>query len=204
MKKIIMLVCFCVFTLVGGISFAVPITPHFNDYPNYIPTQDDLDATASGWFYTHYGITFDHAYMYTDTRDTFDGLGISNGWVAENNIANITGTIFFADTTDFVTIDWISFYYPVVFSVYDGSNHLLESFSIAGSETGTTTLSHAGISKLTFTSTGGYGGISALAYDYDGLTDGRNDDTNTVPEPSSIVLVGVGLAGLVAWRKKRN
>ena len=189
-----------------GTASAVPVTPQFNDYPGYTPTQDDLDAAASAWFNTNYGITFDHLYMYTDSRDTFDGLGIANGWVSENYMANITGTVFFTDTTNFVDIDWTNFNpssYSAVYSVFNSSNVLLDTFTTTGLGNGSITLLGAGISYLTINGYGGFVGISTLSYDYDGVTDGTNNDTSKVPEPSTLLLLGSGLLGFGFFARKR-
>ena len=186
---------------------AAPITPHFNDYPGYSPTQDDLDAAASAWFNTNYGITFDHMYMYTDSRDTFDGLGISNGWVSENYLPNTTGYVFFTDTTNFVGLDWFTILNETVtFSVFNSANTLLDSFTVSTPGSGSNTLNGTGISYLTLNATGGFAAISTLSYDYDGVTDGVNNDTTQVPEPSTLLLLGSGLTGLglASWRKWTN
>jgi len=188
-----------------GQANAVPITPKFNDYPDYTPPQDDLDATASAWFDVNYGITFDHMYMYTDTRDTWDGLGISNGWISENYVENITGTVYFSDTTNFLTLDWFNIEpHEFTLSIFDSSDNLLDTHVTPTSGSHTLTFNAANISRFTITGTGGFIGISSLAYDYDGTTDGINRDTTNVPEPSAFALMGLGLMGLGFARRRRT
>lgn len=205
MKKLLAgLATIFLFIVMVGTASAVTFTPHFDNYPAYVPSQDDLDAAASTWFNTNYGITFDHMYMYTDGRDTFDGLGIANGWVSENYLSNITGTIFFTDTTNFVTIDWWQVYtYPMTISIFNASNVLLGSFNPGGEGQGTTTLVGTGIARLELSGDGGFSAISGLSYNYDGTTDGTNNDTSRVPEPSTLLLLGSGLLGFGFFARKR-
>ncbi len=182
---------------------AVPYTPAFDDYPGYVPTQDDVDAAANVFFASTYGITIDHMYMYTDGRDTFDGLGVANGFVSEIS-SWVTGTVNFIDTTNYVDVDWlwVNNVAPT-FSVYNSSNVLLDTTTLISGSNGSFSLTGDDISYLTMTGTGGFIAISTLSYDYDGTTDGKNDDLNNpVPEPSTILLLGLGFIGLGAFRKK--
>lgn len=200
-KLSILAVLFSVFGIAINAG-AVPQTVNFSDYPDYIPSVYDMDSAASSWFYTNYGITFDHVYMYTDTRDTFDGLGLSVGWASEM-YTNVTGFIYFADTTDYVGIDCWSQAYGGTYSVYNSANELLDSLVI-GVESGIYTLTGTNISYMTFTGTGGYLNISTLSYDYDGTTDGVNRDTSPVPEPTTMLLFAAGIIGLTGIKRQKK
>lgn len=188
-----------------GSAQGAPINTDFSDFPG-APTSTgsvDLDTvSANAWFNTNYGITFSGVYLYYDDRDAFDQIGIAND-VGGSGV----GTIFFSDTTNFVTVDWTTIVSNDIYlSVYDSSNNLLDSFfrSGAGTLSGTETLTGNGISKLVFHDDGGFVGLSTLMYDYDGTTDGTNTDTQQVPEPGTMTLLLGGIAGLIGYGKHRK
>lgn len=174
---------------------AATFTPTF-DTPAFPGTQYDVTASENSYYATNYGITVDNSYLYVDSRDTFDGVGIANGSVAEIG-SQQSGQVNFLDTTDFVTIDYLSIL-SGVYSAYDSLGNLIDSFTTAANSNGTQTLSGGIISYITFTSLGGYTTISGLTYNYDGTTDGENDDLPPVPLPAAglMLLSGLGALGL--------
>lgn len=194
---------------ITGTAGAVPQTVNFSDWSDAPANtgQVDLDTTAANqWFYTNYGLEFSNVYMYWDNRDTFDQIGVANDTDSMPDYNGGTGSFYFADTTDYVTVDWMTISsHDIYLDIYDSSDTLLDSFYQAGSGTisGTTTLNGTGIAYMTFHDDGGHVGISTLSYDYDGVTDGTNDDVNPVPEPATLVLLGAGLLGLVGASRKK-
>lgn len=192
--------------LVVGMSAAHSsvYTPNFGDY-SFPGTQFDVNAAANSFFNTNYGLTIDNMYLYRDSRDTFDGIGVANGLVSQNNVANVTGRINFIDTTDFVTVNYLAIL-STTYQAFTSGGTLIDSFIIpGGNANGTRTLSGSGlISYVTITSTGGFGTVSGLTYNYDGTTDGVNTDITPVPEPGSLAMLGLGLFGLAVARRAKN
>ena len=182
---------------------AIPFEPMFSDYP-FSGTQFTVDAAANAYFNTNYGIQIDNAYLYKDSRDTFDGIGVANGEVSKIGKAQ-SARITFLDTTDFVSIDYLSLQ-AGTYSAYSLAGGLLDSFNTGSATVNGSYLFNTGtlISYIEFSGTGGYNAISGLRYDYDGTTDGRNDDvTTSVSEPTTLALFGLSLAGLGFVRRKK-
>ena len=184
-------------------ALAVPFEPTFSDYA-FSGSQYTVDAAANSFFSTNYGIAIDNAYLYKDGRDTFDGIGVSVGETHEIGTPQ-TATISFLDTTDFVSIDYWSIL-STTYSAYDALNVLIDSFTVGSNQLGTYLFTAPSrISYLTWSSLGGFGQITGLRYDYDGVTDGKNDDlpSTDVPAPSAIVMLGLALFGLAFGRGRK-
>ena len=140
--------------------------------------------------------------LYVDSRDTFDGIGIANGNVAEIGTQQ-SGRVDFLDTTDFVTIDYLTIL-GGIYEAYNSLGNLVDSFATTGGgATGTETLSGGIISYVLFSGLGGYEAISGLTYNYDGNTDGNNDDISPIPLPATgLLLLGALGAGLGLRRRR--
>jgi hypothetical protein len=188
---------------------AATFTPRFSDYafPGSLFT---VDAAANTFFSAAYGINVSNAYLYKDSRDTFDGIGVANGPVSGIGSPQ-TGRVSFLDTTDFVTVDYLAIL-ATTYTAFSSSGVQLASFNSPGNTSnGTFTLNGGGdvIAYLTFSSSGGYGTISSLTYNYDGTTGNGNTDlpnVPAVPEPETyaMMLAGLGLVGAIARRRKQN
>jgi len=193
-----------VLALASTSSQAVPLSVNFTDYPGApAPGNSIVDADTAAvndWFNDNYGITFKDAYLYYDVRDTFDAIGVAS------DSGPTTACVLFADGTDFVTVDWVAVVgNPIYIDAYDINGNLLDSFFApgAGTSEGTTTLNGADIRKLTFHDSGGFVALSSLRYDYDGTTDGNNDDIPKAPDAgSSLGLLALSLIGLGSLRKR--
>lgn len=190
---------------VSGAVQAATFSPSFDGY-SFPGTQFDVDAAANTYYSTNFGISIENAYLYKDSRDTFDGLGIANGNVSEIGSSQ-DGRINFLDTTDFVTVEYFAIL-SGTYEAYSAVNALIDSFSVSVSGAavnGVETLSGGIISYLLFRGSGGYVTVSGLTYNYDGTTDGRNDDIDgvaPVPLPAGGLLLIAALGALGLARRR--
>ncbi len=205
-------------TIVTGLGLAMPavsatFSPTF-DTPGFVGTQFNVepDPSYNEFYSENFGITVSNAYLYVDPRDTFDGIGIANGFLEENNSPDEAGRIDFLDTTDFVDLSYAAIFSGGTYEAYDADGMLLDSFSTGpGTSVGETTLDGGIISYILFTGTGGEVGVSALTYNFDGVTDGVNNDlpgtvidvpVSPVPLPASGLMLFAALAAGGLMRRK--
>ncbi|MES2546147.1 MAG: PEP-CTERM sorting domain-containing protein [Pseudomonadota bacterium] len=185
-------------------AYAVTFTPDFTDY-SFPGTQFNVDAAANTFFSTNYGISIENAYLYVDSRDTFDGIGVSNGLLENNFVPNQTARINFLDTTDFVNLDIFTIL-DTTYTAYRQDGSVIASVLKSGGLNEVLSFTGGGslISYITFTSDGGFGNVSGLTYNYDGITDGDNTDLNPVPVPAALPLMASALGFFAVGLRRKN
>ncbi|MEL6295914.1 MAG: VPLPA-CTERM sorting domain-containing protein [Pseudomonadota bacterium] len=195
------------------LAFSLPalsatFTPTF-DTPSFPGTQFNVesDPAYNDFYRVNFGIEVLNSYLYIDPRDTLDGIGIANGTTADLGTFGISGRINFLDQTDFVEVDYASIFDGGTYSAYTATGALLDSFtSGTGTNNGSFRLDGGLIAYITFSGQGGAVGVSGLTYNYDGVTDGVNDDiegTPVVPLPASGIMLLAAIGGMAAARGRQ-
>ena len=191
--------------MVSAQSSAATFTPSFSDYP-FPGAAFDVDAAVNTYYSVNYGLSISNAYLYKDDRDTFDGIGIANGLLAMGDVPNQVGRVDFLDQTDFVSLGVFALL-DTTYRAFRTDGTLLSSRIILGDTNGSFTFNGLGslIAYVTFATDGGFGAISGLTYNYDGNTDGDNDDIGVVPVPAALPLMAsaLGLFGISRKYKSR-
>jgi len=145
---------------------------------------------ANGTAFTTQYAAFDlngvNDYIYFDSRDTFDGVGVSD-LVSPGIIQFLTPVS--ALSIDYVLINGVS----ATFQIFDSLHNSLAIFTdnaLAGDKNASHTFGGTGIAELDFSGSTGVIGVSTLRF-----------NSTSVPEPSSLLLVAGALAGL-AWKRR--
>lgn len=151
-----------------------------------VPLPDGAPVTNQ---YEAFGILCQNAYYYIDSRDTFDGVGISI-------LGTSPGIVTFTSPTDGLSIDyWVIQGTIGTYSAFNSADTLLDSFTVDATGStdllGTYNFADADIAMLEFSGNPGYIQVSTLRFE-------------SVPEPYTWTLILAGLAAVALRRYRRN
>jgi len=204
MKKLltVLSVAFLVFGLYG-VSLAAVIS--FDDVPGANPWSSG-NAIADGY----YGFNWDQFYVLNGGNYS-PGSGYDNGvtsgeWVAYNAWANVAtiNDFDFDFNGAYFTGAWNDGLNINIQGLNDGNLLYDQTFQVNTSGPTWYAANFIGVDQLVFSSFGGIyhqglnGGGTHFAMD-----DFTYNETAPVPEPSTILLLGAGLLGLVGFNRKR-
>ncbi len=185
MKKIL---AFLFIVVANLSSIANATTVYFNN--TECPSCVDGQAVV-GNEWSSYGITVSNAYWYQDSRDTFDGMGLS----VNNN--NAPATITIAPASNGITFQyWVIQGHTGTYEAFGTSDNLLGSLTVTATTSdvlGTDSFSGK-IASLEFSGTDGFTQVSTLTF----------NRVAAVPEPETyaMLLAGLGLMGFMVSRKE--
>jgi PEP-CTERM motif len=120
-----------------------------------------------------------------------DGTGYEYG----NSLVDVGGgTLTFTTPVSDVSFDWIGYLFSASDNVGDSFTALPQDPNSPVPSSGIADFSGTGITSIAFGSTDEVGGINSMTYKLDGT------DPPPVPEPSSLLLLGIGVAVLIGRR----
>ena len=176
-----------------------------------IDFEGGTNGATVGATYAGSGVIFDNAFFANSPYPSSNG---SSTWASDeadssyNGVGSVPITGHFAGVTDSVSA-WIV--YPdgnttTTLSVYDTSASLLGSVSSVLGSSGPISISLPNIASFAFTWAGGAttNAAGASIDDVIGIDNFTYNGTVSVPEPATLALLGLGLAGLDISRRRRT
>jgi hypothetical protein len=125
---------------------------------------------------------------YVVSFDFADGTGTSGGNIA----LGFGGFLYFTTPVSDATFSWFG-------SPFTASDNAGDGLNVPNGGEGTETFSGPGITEIEWGSYNNPGGISSITYTLD-----SSDPPANAPEPSSLMLAGVGLAALIGLARRNR